>query len=108
MAESIRDKLLGARVLVGLGRLSLPGVDLDEARAMAGSALTAVRDGRLGYAIVCARKPALDREGDGSTHASFGPQGSIFTLGAGTLSVISRTGGRSESARKTNWLILDA
>jgi arsenite methyltransferase len=62
MVEDVRDKLLGARFLVELGRLSLPGIDLDAARAMARSALSAVRDGRLGYAIVCASKPALGEE----------------------------------------------
>jgi len=58
MVEDIRDKLMGARFLVELGRLSLPGVDFDAARATARSALEAVRSGRLGYALLCATRPA--------------------------------------------------
>ena len=58
MVEGIREKLLGARFLVELGRLSLPGIDLDAGRSMARSALNSVREGKLGYAIMCATKPA--------------------------------------------------
>ena len=58
MAEGIAGRLLGARLLIETGRLSLPGVDLDAARSLARSAIAAVRDGRLGYAVLCATKPA--------------------------------------------------
>jgi ubiquinone/menaquinone biosynthesis C-methylase UbiE len=52
MVNQVRTRLLGAEILVGLKKLELPGVDLAAAKGMARSALTAVRDGSLGYAII--------------------------------------------------------
>lgn len=52
MVNQIRMKLLGAEIMVGLKKMELPGVDFAQARAMAASALTAIAQGRLGYAIV--------------------------------------------------------
>ena len=57
MVSGVREKLLGTRLLVELGRLTLAGIDLDTVQATARAAAGAVRDGLLGYAIVCARKP---------------------------------------------------
>ena len=45
-------KLLGAEIMVGLKKLDLPGVDLAAAQQMAQAAVTAIRQGALGYAIV--------------------------------------------------------
>lgn len=57
MVNRIRMKLLGAEIMVGLKKLALPaGVDLAEAKRLAQSALTAVKQGLLGYAIVCGAK----------------------------------------------------
>ncbi len=56
MMNQIRMKLLGAEIMVGLKRLDLPGVDLSTAKQMAQAATTAIRQGTLGYAIVCGAK----------------------------------------------------
>jgi len=56
MVNQIRMKLLGAEIMVGLKRLDLPGVDLSTAKQMAQAATTAIRQGTLGYAIVCGAK----------------------------------------------------
>jgi ubiquinone/menaquinone biosynthesis C-methylase UbiE len=57
MVNQLRTKLLGAEIMVGLKKLELPGVDFAAAKEMARSALSAVREGRLGYAIIRASKP---------------------------------------------------
>jgi ubiquinone/menaquinone biosynthesis C-methylase UbiE len=56
MVQQIRMKLLSAEVLVGLRKLALPGVDFISAKQMAQSALTAIQQGQLGYAILIAMK----------------------------------------------------
>lgn len=57
MADTIRGRLVGAGLLVGLGRMPPPPVDLDDARRMARVAMDAIRQGRLGYAVLSAIKP---------------------------------------------------
>jgi arsenite methyltransferase len=57
MVNHVRMKLLGTEILVGLKKLELPGVDFTAAKEMARSALTAVQQGSLGYAIIYAAKP---------------------------------------------------
>ncbi|HXG65813.1 MAG TPA: methyltransferase domain-containing protein [Blastocatellia bacterium] len=52
MVNQIRAKLLGAELLVGLKKLELPDVDFAQAKAMAQSAAAAIRQGKLGYAII--------------------------------------------------------
>jgi arsenite methyltransferase len=52
MVNQIRMKLLGAEIMVGLKKMELPGVDFAQAKAMSASALEAIRQGKLGYAIV--------------------------------------------------------
>jgi ubiquinone/menaquinone biosynthesis C-methylase UbiE len=59
MVNQVRTKLLGTEILVGLKKLELPGVDFTAAKEMARSALSAVREGSLGYAILHASKPNL-------------------------------------------------
>jgi len=39
--------------MVGLKKLDLPGVDLSTAKQMAQAASIAIRQGTLGYAIIC-------------------------------------------------------
>lgn len=52
MVQQIRVKLLGLEVMVGLKKLNLPGVDLTNARQLAKSALSAIQQGQLGYALI--------------------------------------------------------
>lgn len=52
----IRAKLLGAELLVNLKQIDLPGADFEQAKAMARAAAEAVREGKLGYAIIGGRK----------------------------------------------------
>ena len=59
MVNHVRMKLLGTETLVGLKKVELPGVDFTAAKGMARSALTAVHQGSLGYAIIHAAKPLL-------------------------------------------------
>lgn len=58
MVDDIRGRLLGVDLLVKLGKVALPGADLEQASVMAKSAATAVREGRLGYVLVTAVKKA--------------------------------------------------
>lgn len=52
----VRAKLLGAEVLVRLEKIDLPGADFQQARIIARSAAEAVREGRLGYALLVANR----------------------------------------------------
>jgi len=56
LVRSIRKKLLGAEIMVGLKKLDLPGIDFTSAKQMATSALAAIQQGLLGYAFLCAVK----------------------------------------------------
>jgi arsenite methyltransferase len=56
--NEIRTRLLAAEVMVRLQKLVLPGLDLETAKAIAKSALAAISEGKLGYAILAATKPA--------------------------------------------------
>jgi ubiquinone/menaquinone biosynthesis C-methylase UbiE len=57
MVREIRTKLLGAEVLVKLKKLTLPpGLDLEQAKIMAGHAAKAVHQGKLGYALLTGSK----------------------------------------------------
>ena len=57
MVNQVRMKLLGAEIMAGLKKLELPGVDFAAAKEMARSALSAIREGSLGYATIHAWKP---------------------------------------------------
>jgi arsenite methyltransferase len=52
----VRGKLLAAELLVKLKKIDLPGADFDQAKAIARNAAEAVRDGKLGYALLVARR----------------------------------------------------
>jgi hypothetical protein len=56
IVNQVRMKLLGVEIMTGLKRLELPDVDLAAAKAIAHSALEAIKQRKLGYAIVCAVK----------------------------------------------------
>jgi len=58
LVQQIRMKLLSAEVLLGLKKLALAGVDFATAKQMAQSALTAIQQHQLGYAILIAAKTA--------------------------------------------------
>jgi CO dehydrogenase/acetyl-CoA synthase beta subunit len=57
MVNQVRVKLLGAEIMTGLNKLQLPGLDLGAAKRMANSAMAAVKQGQLGYVLICAIKP---------------------------------------------------
>jgi arsenite methyltransferase len=59
MVQQIRMRLLGAEIMVGLNKLNLPGVDFSLAKQLAKSALDAIQQRQLGYAIITASKPRL-------------------------------------------------
>ena len=52
LVQDVRAKLLGAELLVKLKKLDLPGVDFEQARRLARSAAEAIREGKLGYALL--------------------------------------------------------
>lgn len=52
MVEQIRGKLLFAEVMIGLKKLQLPGLDIEVAKRFAAAASAAVREKKLGYALV--------------------------------------------------------
>lgn len=63
LADQIRLKLLGAEILVGLKKLTLPGVNFATAKELLKVALEAIHDGRLGYTIITASRPELQDDG---------------------------------------------
>jgi arsenite methyltransferase len=54
--RQVQGKLLVAEIAVGLKKLDLPNVDLAEAKRFAQAALSAVKDGQLGYVVIGAVK----------------------------------------------------
>ncbi len=54
LVRSVQGKLLAAELMVKLGKLDLPEADFAQAKKMAKSAATAVRQGKLGYVVVTA------------------------------------------------------
>jgi len=59
LVHQIRMKLLSAEVLVGLKKLALSNVDFTSAKQMAKSAVAAIEQGQLGYAVLVVAKTAL-------------------------------------------------
>lgn len=59
LVHQIRMKLFSAEVLVGLKKLALPNVDFTSAKRMALSALAAVDQRQLGYAVLIGARPTL-------------------------------------------------
>ena len=58
MVKDIKGRLLTAQVLVGLKKIELPGVDLAQAQVIARSAEQAIRDEKLGYALIVGQRRA--------------------------------------------------
>lgn len=57
MVKQMRLRLLGAEIMAGLKRLSLPGFDFDAAKSFAGAAQHAIECGQLGYVLISAVAP---------------------------------------------------
>ena len=57
MVHDMRTKLFMAEMVVKLKQVNLPSLDFERAKALAGAADEAVKDGRFGYALITAIKP---------------------------------------------------
>jgi len=57
LVRQIQAKLLGAEITAGLKKLDVPNVNFSDAKRFAQSALSAVKDGKLGYVVIGAVKP---------------------------------------------------
>lgn len=57
MVRQIQGKLLGAEIAVGLKKFEFPNVNFSDAKRFAQAAASAVKDGKLGYAVIGALKP---------------------------------------------------
>jgi arsenite methyltransferase len=58
MVAQVRQKLLGAQVMAKIGKVSLPGVDWEQAGSTCRAAAEAVKVGQLGYAAIVAWRPS--------------------------------------------------
>ncbi|KAA3661157.1 MAG: class I SAM-dependent methyltransferase [Chloroflexi bacterium] len=58
LVRSVQAKLFGVELMVKLDKLTLPELDFDQAKQIAHSAGTAVRQGKLGYALIHGKKAA--------------------------------------------------
>lgn len=56
MVQAIRGKLLVADILIGLKKLHLPGLDLQQAKVFSAAAQDAIAAGHLGYGLLVASK----------------------------------------------------
>lgn len=57
MADQIRSRLFLAEAMIGLEKLELPGLDIAQAKQLASAAAQAVRDHKLGYALIVGERP---------------------------------------------------
>lgn len=58
MVRGAQGKLLGLEIMIKLGKLHLPaGIDFIQAKSIAKAAGQAVREGKLGYALMIGHKP---------------------------------------------------
>ena len=57
LVQQVRGRLALLEVLIGLGKLEAPGLDVPQARATLLAADAAIRAGELGYAVLLARRP---------------------------------------------------
>jgi ubiquinone/menaquinone biosynthesis C-methylase UbiE len=58
MVRRARTRMLSVEIMTGLKKLDFPDLDLTVAKQTAKSALTAIQNGQLGYAIITMRKNA--------------------------------------------------
>ena len=54
MVDAVQGRLLLADVMIGLRKITLPGLDLQQAKTFASATRRAVRDKQLGYAVLVA------------------------------------------------------
>ncbi len=59
MANDVEGRLLGLELLAGLKKLDLPGINLSQAKQFARSAMKAIKDGALGYALFVATRRSV-------------------------------------------------
>jgi arsenite methyltransferase len=59
MVQGIRGKLLLAEIMIGLRKLNLPDLDINEAKAFSKAAQDAIVSNHLGYGIVVASKDSV-------------------------------------------------
>lgn len=64
LVRGIRERLVGASLLAGVGLIGVQQFDVTKARILARAASDAVDNGTLGYAIVAASKPSPDSPAD--------------------------------------------
>ena len=57
MARDVQGRLLGLELMSGLGKIDLPGADLDQAKRFARAAMRAIEEHKLGYALIVAERP---------------------------------------------------
>jgi len=56
MVNDVRRKLLGAELAIGLGKLDLGDLDLNEGKRLARRAIELIEGGMVGYTLITARK----------------------------------------------------
>jgi len=56
MVAGVRRKLLGVELAVGLGKLNLGDIDLDEGKRLARRAVELIEDGTVGYTLIAAKR----------------------------------------------------
>jgi arsenite methyltransferase len=56
LVTDVRRKLLGAEIAVGLGKLDLGDIDLNEAKRLARRSAELIQEGAVGYTLITARK----------------------------------------------------
>lgn len=56
MVTDIRRKLLGAEIAIGLGKLDLGDIDLNETKRLARRSAELIQEGVVGYTLIAARK----------------------------------------------------
>jgi ubiquinone/menaquinone biosynthesis C-methylase UbiE len=57
LVSQLRTRLLAAEIMLGVNKLALPGFDIASVKDFARHALSAIRAGKIGYAILTAAKP---------------------------------------------------
>jgi len=63
LVTEIRRKLLGAEIAVGLGKLDLGDVNLEEGKRLARLGAELIEEGKVGYALIVARKAQVAKQG---------------------------------------------
>jgi arsenite methyltransferase len=58
LVNEVRKKLLGVELAVGLGKLDLGDLDLEEGKVLAGRAVELIEAGTVGYTLITATRPS--------------------------------------------------